>query len=237
MTTVNSKLDFSAFLRMQEIEDELENAVISGELADGSTVELKTLAKQFKISKNDMLAAVCNLIDLGFFANCNHPDKFVIRYNGIEAADLGQVRLKTEKNTLVTAMRNILDIDVELCRKHLNTFENNVGTAKGFCAHLDFFRTIYFGKNSGFRTTKTENNLLNYCKYLRLIWSNAEQLDIYCRGLRRFLDLCDRGQGKDAQIAMLEHLTEAGDHIVKQLIARVSKSSDQTLTYAPAQPA
>ncbi|WP_449410676.1 hypothetical protein [Methylobacterium komagatae] len=237
MTTINSKLDFSAFLRMQEIEDELENAVISGELADGSTVELKTLAKQFKITKNDMLAAVYNLIDAGFFANCNHPDKFAIRYNSHEAADLGQVRLKTEKNTLVTAMKNISDIDVELCRKHLSIFENNPGTAKGLSAHLDFFETVYFGRIGGSGVTKTEKNLLKYCKYLRIVWSNAKQLEIYCQGLRHFLDLCDRGQGKDAQKAMLQHITETGEYIVKQLTARVSKSSDQTLTYAPAQPA
>jgi DNA-binding GntR family transcriptional regulator len=198
---------------------ELQESILSGELAPGSPLRLEELAERLGMSISPVREAVRRLETLGLAVHVPHRGARVAELALDDLHDTYEVRLALETLAVSKAATGFTERDGEQARAHLNEYAEarRRGHAREErAAHTAFHFVLYQAARSDW-----------LLRLIRPAWENSEryrslslQKRIWVdrqREHERILDACARHEPAEAAAELRRHLTVTANLVARQM--------------------
>jgi DNA-binding GntR family transcriptional regulator len=199
---------------------ELQEAILSGELAPGTPLRLEKLARTLDMSPMPVREAVRQLEMLGLAEHVPHRGARVSRLSIDDLRDTYEARLPLETLAVRHAARRFGEVDRERCARllaeHVRAYRNG-DDRRGRELHSQFHFALYTASGSQWLPS-----------LIRPLWENSERYRIASLSARgslerrrrehqRILDACAARDPDAAEVALRDHLVLTANLVAKQM--------------------
>jgi DNA-binding GntR family transcriptional regulator len=199
---------------------EIQEAILSGELAPGAPLRLEKLARTLDMSPMPVREAVRQLETLGLAEHVPHRGARVSRLSVDDLRDTYEARLPLESLAVRHAAERFTAEDGEQCARllaaHARAYRSG-DERRGRELHAQFHFALYTTSGSQWLP-----------RLIRPLWENSERYRIaslYARGSlerrrkehQRILDACVAGDADAAETALREHLVLTANLVAKRM--------------------
>ncbi|HSC90433.1 MAG TPA: GntR family transcriptional regulator [Gaiellaceae bacterium] len=199
---------------------DLQEAILSGELAPGAPLRLEALAKALEMSPMPIREAIRELERLGLAEHVPHRGARVAQLTVEDLRDTYEARLALESLAVRHAAERFRDGDVAVAQRllddHLQAYRNGDPTG-GRSLHAEFHFALYAASGSNWLP-----------RLIRPLWENSERYRIASlragRSLerrrgehQRILDACAAHDPAGAEAALRDHLVLTANLVARKM--------------------
>jgi DNA-binding GntR family transcriptional regulator len=198
---------------------ELQESILSGELAPGAPLRLEELAERLGMSISPVREAVRRLETLGLAVHVPHRGARVAELALDDLHDTYEVRLVLETLAVSKAAESFTESDAALARDHLDEYgraREHDDAREARVAHTAFHFVLYEASGSEWLVRLIRPAWENCERYRSLslhdlIWVDRQ------REHERILDACVRHEPGEAALELRRHLTVTANLVARQM--------------------
>ena len=206
------------------IRDRLRDEIGKGKLAAGTQLLQDKLARRFKTSRIPVREALRQLAAEGLVSYNENRGATVSSLSLEQVLDLLEVRIALECHAIKLAVPTMVDADIEVAQRLLETYDAEPEAASWGEFNWKFHQSLYAPCNSTRLLALIEDNYGHVDRFLRLQVSLATGKQQPQRDHKEILRACKRGDAVGAARLLEQHIMDTR----KAVISAVRRSRMDT---------